>query len=42
VTGDPDVPSVQRKVAVVLKKPVRADALLQSLRPAGQGKEIQI
>ena len=41
VTGDADVPSVQGKVAVVLKKPVRADALLQSLRPAGQGKEIQ-
>jgi DNA-binding NtrC family response regulator len=41
VTGDADVPSVQRKVAVVLTKPVRADALLRSLRPAGQGKELQ-
>jgi DNA-binding NtrC family response regulator len=41
VTGSADVPSIQGKVAVVLTKPVRADALLQSLRPAGQGKEIQ-
>lgn len=41
VTGDDDIPSVQGKVAVILTKPVRTDALLESLRPAGQGKEIR-
>jgi len=41
VTGYADVPSIEGKVAVVLKKPVRADVLLQSLRPAGQSKELQ-
>jgi DNA-binding NtrC family response regulator len=41
VTGSADVPSVQGKVAAVLTKPVAAEALLQSLRPAGQGKELQ-
>jgi DNA-binding NarL/FixJ family response regulator len=41
VTGYADISSVQGKVAVVLQKPVREDVLLQSLRPAGHGQEIQ-